>query len=287
MKPAPALDAPGPNSLLPNRFAVRGAGARGLKITGSNYKQPIHYLSKHSSPRDPLRLSLHETAHRKDNSPALVSVHKQQHRKSGWTTTTQIGNVKFTSSPGRGVENYQIILHRKGGNNECIDMPQTSHDVYQFRMRTNGREEVFEWIKGNAWTQELRAICKRESPAVKTGMQREKAGRVAMGGGFILVRVTGMGVQPRGKKGEDTPLGYDKQGREIVASWAYARGWGWGGPVFFFQWWGSGATGELGGDFTRVAAATGATLYHEEALKQAEKNRQQQSSLHGNNMHRR
>ncbi|KAK4195262.1 hypothetical protein QBC40DRAFT_289359 [Triangularia verruculosa] len=287
MKPAPALDVPGPGSILPNRFAVRTAGGSGLKITGSNYKQPIHFLSKHSSTRDSLRCSLHESAHKKDNSPAMVSVHKHQQRNSGWTTTTTIGNVKLTSTPARGPDNYQIILHRKDGNNECIDMPQTSHDVNQFRMRMNGREEVFEWVKGSAFTQELKTICKRESPAVKTGMPREKAGRVGMGGGYILVRVTGRSVQPRGKKGEDTPLGYDKSGREIVASWAYARGWGWGGPVFFFQWWGSGATGELGEDFTRVAATTGAALYHEEALKAAERQRRQNSSLHNNNRRRR
>ncbi|KAK0666746.1 hypothetical protein QBC41DRAFT_146876 [Cercophora samala] len=272
MKPAPALDLPGPHS-LPNRFAVRNAG-RGLKITGSDYKAPIHYLSKHDSNRDTLRLELHASAHRTHNSPALVSVHKRQHRKSGRNTTTQIGNFRWTSTSARGTENYQIILHRTNANNECIDMPQTSRDVYQFRMRINGREEVFEWVKGGAYTQELRTISRRESPVVITGMVRERAPRLAAGGGYYLVRVTGRGVEPRGKGGQETPLGYDRQGREIVASWAYARGFGWGKPVFFFQWWGSGATGELGQDFTRVAAATGAALYHEEALKRAEESRQ-------------
>ncbi|KAK0721190.1 hypothetical protein B0T21DRAFT_48742 [Apiosordaria backusii] len=281
MKPAPALDIPGPHH-LPNRFAVRTAGPSGLKITGSNYKAPLHFLSKHASPRSSLRCSLHSTAHKKDNSPALVSVYKHQHRKSGWTTTTQIGNVKFTSSPGRGWENYQIILHRKAGNDECIDMPQTSNKTHQFRMRVNGREEGFEWIKGDSWMQELRTICKREAPVVKTGMQREKTGRlVSMVMGWVLVRVTGRAVQPVGKDGEGTPLGYDKQGREIVASWAFSRTRGFGGAVYFFQWWGSGATGELGEDFTRVAATTGATLYHEEVLRQAAEQRARNKSQTG------
>ncbi|KAK4664589.1 uncharacterized protein QC763_512120 [Podospora pseudopauciseta] len=274
MKPGPALDVPGPHS-LPNRFAVRNAG-RGFKITGSNYKAPLHYLSKHSSTRDTLRLSLHTTSHKKDNPPALVSVHKHQHRKSGWTATTQIGNVKWTSTPAQGAENYQIILHRTSAHNETIDMPQASQDIHQFRMRINTRDEVFEWIKADALTQEIRTICRRENPIVSTGMTREKSPRMGAGGGYYLVRVTGRGIQPKGKKGEETPLGYDQQGREIVASWAYARNFGWGKPVFFFQWWGSGATGELGQDFTQVAAATGATFYHEEALKAAERQRQRQ-----------
>ncbi|KAK4225859.1 hypothetical protein QBC38DRAFT_481960 [Podospora fimiseda] len=273
-----ALAQPGPHG-LPMRFQTRNAGWSGMKICGEDVKQPIHFMTVKSRKT---RQILHETAHKKDKSAPLVTVQKPHYRS------------KYSSDK----EDFKIILHPAGSNgrrthDETIEMEHKSsrelngkiidfryRPTWEFTLRVGpqGRQEVFRWIKPQGTCQELKTIYKSELSPVKTGMQRPQSGRITrIVSGYILVRMNGRGIRlgEDKKENEMRPLGYDKEGREIVASCARG-GSGWiGGRKMFFQFWGSGCTGELGEDFTRVAAVTGSALWQDEILKEAEQAQRQ------------
>lgn len=149
--------------------------------------------------------------------------------------------------------------------------------TWEFIVRVGpaNQQEVFRWIKPQGACQELKTTYKPELPIVKAGMPRQKSGMITrLVRGYILVRMSGKMCDAQGQD-DEKPLGFDKDGREIVASCARG-GSGWiGGAKMFFQFWGSGCTGELGEDFTRVAAITGAALWQDDILKEkAERARQ-------------
>ncbi|KAK3983934.1 hypothetical protein QBC44DRAFT_278298 [Cladorrhinum sp. PSN332] len=282
-----ALAQPGPHG-LPMRFQTRKAGWNGIKICGEDVKAPIHFITMKSRKT---RQVLHETAHKKDKSAPLVSVQKPHYRS------------KFGSDK----EDFKIVLHPAGSNgrrthDETVEMEYKSskelsgklidfhhRPTWEFCLRVGpqGQQEAFRWIKAEGACQELKTIYKVELPPVKTGMERAKSGRITrIVTGHILVRMNGRGLgsNPGGQK-DDRPLGFDKEGREIVASCARG-GSGWiGGKKMFFQFWGSGCTGELGEDFTRVAALTGSALWQDEILKE-EAARQRQNAQRNKQMNR-
>ena len=248
-----------------------------MKLCGADTKAPLHFISQRSGKT---RQVLHQSAHKKDKSPALITVQKPHYR----------------SNLSSDRDDFRIILHPAGSNgrrtlDEGIEMEyKTSKELsgkyidfkhrptWEFTMRVGpaNQQEVFRWIKPQGSCQELKTTYKAELPIVKAGMPRPKSGMITrLVRGYVLVRMSGKvcSAQQQGVEGDDeTPLGFDKDGREIVASCARG-GSGWiGGNKMFFQFWGSGCTGELGEDFTRVAAITGAALWHDDILKEKAEN---------------
>jgi hypothetical protein len=150
-------------------------------------------------------------------------------------------------------------------------------------------EEIFEWRRAPA-CHETRGIRKKTLPALETGDRRppETALHTLLAQpGAVLVRLTGARWPPQTATRPTTssstttstttttsmtatatdaatetaarrPLGFTKQGEEIVASWTEARDCL---PRYYFQFWGAGAAGALGETFTHVAVLTGAATY--------------------------
>jgi hypothetical protein len=92
----------------------------------------------------------------------------------------------------------------------------------------------------------------------------------------ILVRLGGR----RCARGKDRPLGFTKDGEKIVASYIdsrdYYRSW------YYFQFWGSGATGERGETFTHVAVMSDmAVSLDEEAQRARRKRASSDAPAHG------
>jgi hypothetical protein len=70
---------------------------------------------------------------------------------------------------------------------------------------------------------------------METGDERPSEEKYVYGpSGSILVRMNGTRVSP----GKDTPLGFTRQGEEIVASYTNSRD---GTAWYYFQFWGAGA----------------------------------------------
>ncbi|KAK4154418.1 hypothetical protein C8A00DRAFT_32766 [Chaetomidium leptoderma] len=260
--PAPALAERGPHG-LPMRFVVRHAG-RGFKLCGEDAKAPIHYISKHRewfSKHE--RLILHTSGHKKDKSPPLVSA------KKGVLGAVPVGG-KNSRIRIPNFESYNIELPSSKQNN-VVEMKYEGRkglikDMYAFTLFCDGHEETFRWYEADKLNcPEVRAIHKREKPIVKTGMPKDLKRKIigTMITGGYLVRV--IEDPPTGPK---NLLGWDKEGNEIVASYAKGGSGFIGGTKMFFQFWGSGATENLGKDFTRVAAITGAALWREQIAEE-------------------
>lgn len=159
---------------------------------------------------------------------------------------------------------------------------------YEFSMPAEGgRTETFVWRKQDwgSHCEEVRAIRKEDEPPVHTGdarpPQKEGIHFSKPYSGWVLVRVGGpkrmaQPAQHEGK-GNPFPMGFAESGDEIVASYCEAQGWVATRKVIF-QFWGSGVTGELGEDFTRVAALTGSVIWDDE-----ERERQRRRAAANNN----
>lgn len=264
--PSPALAQPGPHG-LPMRFVVRHAG-RGFKLCGEDAKAPLHHIAKHRawfSKHE--QLTLYTSGHKKDKSPPLITI------KKGVLGSAPVGG-KNSKIHIPNFESYNIELHTSN-QQPVVEMKYEGRkglakDKYAFTLVcANGRRETFRWYEADRLNcPEVRAIHKRDSPIVKTGMPKDpKKKRIGrMVAGSYLVRVTD--GAPHCPGDPTALLGWDEKGREIVAS--YARGGsGWiGGTKMFFQFWGSGAAGQFGQDFTRVAAASGAALWREQIAEE-------------------
>ena len=124
--------------------------------------------------------------------------------------------------------------------------------------------ETFEWRRAARTCRETRGIRKKTLPAMESGDERppeEKA--VHYPSGSVLVRLDG---GPRFPAGHDTPLGFTRQGEEIVASYTNSRDWK---PWYYFQFWGAAATGELGEAFAHVAVMSGMAVWQDEEQEKA------------------
>ncbi|KAK4160831.1 hypothetical protein QBC43DRAFT_358896 [Cladorrhinum sp. PSN259] len=258
-----ALAQPGPHG-LPMRFQTRKAGWSGYKLCGEDVKAPLHYISMKAKDRK-TRQILQSTAHKKDKSPPLVTIQKPN---------SQDFNIVLhaTGSNGRRTQDETVWMEYKDSrelNGKYIDFKYKETWDFNMRVGPQGKQETFRWIKAEGACQELKTIYKGELPIVKAGMAREKSGRITrLVSGHILVRMNGKRINIQQGQEKERPLGFDKEGREIVASCARG-GSGWiGGTKMFFQFWGSGCTGELGEDFTRVAAMTGSALWQDLILKE-------------------
>lgn len=136
--------------------------------------------------------------------------------------------------------------------------------------------EAFEWRRAPKHCQETRGIRKKSLPVLETGDERMPDEKfVYAPSGSVLVRLgpvfrnsnnaiiaTENAVSFAGKS---RPLGYTRDGEEIVASYTASRDYrAW----WYFQFWGAGASGELGEAFTHVAVMSAMAVFQDE---QAEK----------------
>ena len=273
---SPDFSTRGPHN-YPLRFAVRRAGPRGLKICGSDYKQPIHYLRKHDNRDGHNRIVLHGVAHKKDydsNGTALVAVHKMQslerrlvgHVVDHITHTDGLTQNRNFDVVVRG-HKIPMLFTRKTINEARNGLKQdgflkTLHNI-QPTFRFNLGREQFEWRDATHYCTETRGIQDKGSAPLRTGQPRPKEKKFTRDGkGWILVRLTGI-------RGNPNTLGFTEKGDEIVLSFARDR-WGYKTKIIF-QWWNSGATGQLGADFAHVAAATGTAIWQDEVMEEAKK----------------
>ncbi|EAQ90311.1 predicted protein [Chaetomium globosum CBS 148.51] len=136
--------------------------------------------------------------------------------------------------------------------------------------------ETFEWRRAPQACQETRGIRKRTLPPLETGDDRLPEEKfVYAPSGSVLVRL-GEGSN-RCAPGRDRPLGFTRAGEEIVASYTASRDYrAW----YYFQFWGSGATGELGEAFTHVAVMSGLAVYQDEEAERA-KRAKRKTDVHG------
>lgn len=234
---------------------------------GNSKETPFHYIERHSFwKRRPWQV-LHQSAHKKDKSPALVAIYKP---KKSWFFRPRDFLIKF---PGQDAS-------------KNIDMKMMDRSIwngfnarsYEFNMVTAaGHNETFHWVKADwgSHCEEVKLIRKEDEPPVHTGDQRperEEGFHFSKPyAGWILVRVNGPNrkqapqVAEGGKKSRvnTLPMGYTDDGQEIVASWANCSGWV-ATRKIIFQFWGAGASGEMGEEWTRVAALTGSTIWDDE-----------------------
>ncbi|AEO68488.1 uncharacterized protein THITE_2025869, partial [Thermothielavioides terrestris NRRL 8126] len=280
------LSQPGPHG-YPMRFAVRIAGLKGLKVYGDDAQQPIRFIEVHTR-----RQVLHASGHKKDNSPALVSI------QANWPTwsllpigdkpafTITIHNSNNNQDPADGDEasstdltipmehtccrpvtyrfSLPAISTTTDNNSSTASTPDPGPDDANPDPSPEEAEaeaeEIFEWRRAPA-CHETRGIRKKTLPALETGDERppETALHTLLAQpGAVLVRLTGARWPPQTATPARRPLGFTKQGEEIVASWTEARDCL---PRYYFQFWGAGAAGALGETFTHVAVLTGAATY--------------------------
>ncbi|KAK4234213.1 hypothetical protein C8A03DRAFT_18844 [Achaetomium macrosporum] len=257
---------PGPQG-YPVRFAVRKAMWNDLKIYGANPKRPLRFIEK----RGHLRI-LHFGGHRRENSPALVTI------EENWPPRAP--------APPNEVETFTITVHTNnfsptlhgGVATYSMDHTRCRPTTYQFAMPiqspVTGADviEIFEWRRAPT-CHETRGICKRNLPAVRTGDARPPEDRYTYADmdGYVLVRLTGPNQLPAGQQSGNRPLGHTRRGEEIVASWAQAKdrsplSWP-GTPLYYFQFWGSGAQAQLGEAFTHVAVLTATATYFDKCYE--------------------
>jgi hypothetical protein len=283
---------PGPHG-YPMRFAVRLAGPKGFKIYGADPGEPIHYIECHSRHQ-----VLHETGHKKDKSPAQVSIH------SNWPSwsirpvdtdvpafTITVHNNDTTTNPSQDNANADNASN-EANDDQTINLEHTRCRpvTFQFQLpiptstttdattdtTTPPPVETFEWRRAPHACHETRSIRKRTLPLTETGDERPPEERfVYAPSGSILVRLnspnkraslTSSVVTTTPGTGTDRdqnrqPVGFTNEGEEIVASYTNSRDYrAW----YYFQFWGSGATGELGEVFTRVAVMSGLAVWQDE-----------------------
>ncbi|KAM7212440.1 hypothetical protein V8F06_012166 [Rhypophila decipiens] len=293
-KPTPeALLEKGPHG-FPARWILYQKSCRTLKYSTSK-DSPLHYIECHSYwARHPWQV-LHSVAHKKEksDSTALIAIYKP--KKS------------FFFRP----RDFLIKFPNSGGSKPDIEMKRLDESTfqsllvakaYEFTIPTagsGGRSEQFIWRKADwgSQTEEVRALTKEDNPPVhtndprppqKTGMHFSKPYS-----GWVLIRVGGPNRKPLppGSMDQKTgmfefkvnpfPLGFVESGDEIVASYCLATGWV-ATRKFIFQFWGSGVTGELGEDFTRVAALTGSVIWDDE-VREAQRRRNKAANHNNNN----
>jgi hypothetical protein len=285
------LSHPGPHG-YPMRFGVRLAGVKGFKIYGSDARQPFRYIEWHTR-----RQVLHESGHKKDKSPAIVTVHENwpswsilplDEDAAAFTITVhdrETGNLN-TSSPDSGGDETADNGEDQA-RDQTIDMDHTRCRpvTFQFHLpitttqadgTTDTTTETFEWRRAPQACQETRGIRKKTLPMMEAGDERLPEERfVYSASGSVLVRLGGKRCAP----GKDRPLGYTRQGEEIVASYSDSRDYrAW----YYFQFWGSGATGELGEGFTHVAVMSGLAVFQDEEEERGRRNRSASSDVqHG------
>lgn len=262
---APALAEPGPHG-FPARWILYQRSCKTLKI-GPSKENPVHYIERHSFWRRHPWQVLHESAHKADKSPALVAIYKP---KKSFFFRPRDFLIKFPDGKGNGGGHDMEMKHIQRGLGGLGDVI-----AYEFCL---GGKETFHWRKA-AWgshCEEVRAIRKEDEPVVHTGdakpPKEEGFHFTKPYSGWILVRVNSSHAAPQGGEANGTgnqhPMGYTDSGEEIVASYCEASGWVATRKVIF-QFWGAGLTGELGEDFTRVAALTGSTIWDDEERERA------------------
>jgi hypothetical protein len=135
--------------------------------------------------------------------------------------------------------------------------------------------ETFEWRRAPQACQETRGIRKKTLPPLETGDDRLPEEKfVYAPSGSVLVRLSG---GARCAPGRDRPLGFTRDGEEIVASYTASRDYrAW----YYFQFWGSGAMGELGEAFTHVAVMSGMAVYQDEEAERAKRTKRG-ADVHG------
>ncbi|KAK4120700.1 hypothetical protein N657DRAFT_556553, partial [Parathielavia appendiculata] len=294
------LSIPGPYG-LPVRFAVRLAGTKGFKIYGASPKEPLHYIESHTR-----HLILHDTGHKKDKSPPLVSI---QSNWPSWSirpidndvpafTITVYNNdsINADSSAENAIgqttaDNLTINADDASGEVESsgfkndlkisLDHTRCRPVTFQFQVPipdpndgTITTLETFEWRRAPHTCHETRSIRKKTLPFTETGDERPPEEKfVYAPSGSILVRLnshSNNNPQPRttspGSNNNTQPVGFTPQGEQIVASVTNSRDYrAW----YYFQFWGAGATGELGEVFTRAAVTSGLVVWQDEADEQA------------------
>jgi hypothetical protein len=275
------------------RFGVRLAGLKGFKIYGADPKQPCRYVELHTR-----RQVLHESAHKKDKSPAVITVNENwpswslfplDDESATFTITVHNNNKPPTGSPddtGSGDGDVEAA-------DQTIDMdhtrcrpvtfkfelavPTTQADDDSSTTPANTTLETFEWRRAPQACQETRGIRKKTLPVLETGDDRLPEEKyVYAPSGSVLVRLGSGGK--RCTPGRDRPLGFTRDGEEIVASYTSSRDYrAW----YYFQFWGSGATGELGETFTHVAVMSGMAVYQDEEGERARRGKAAGSSSSG------
>jgi hypothetical protein len=259
------------------RFAVRLAGPKGFKIYGADPGDPIHYIECHSR-----RQVLHETGHKKDKSPAQVSIHSNWPSWSIRPVDTDVPAFSITvhnndntarpspdDASGEATADQTVNLE----HTRCrpvtfkfeLPIPTSSTDT-----TTTPPVDTFEWRRAPHACHETRSIRKRTLPLTETGDERPPAERfVYAPSGSILVRLNSPKKRPPvsaaptapGTDRNRHPVGFTPDGEEIVASYTNSRDYrAW----YYFQFWGSGATGELGEVFARVAVMSGLAVWQDE-----------------------
>ncbi|KAL2145883.1 hypothetical protein VTI28DRAFT_5965 [Corynascus sepedonium] len=310
------LSLPGPHG-YPMRFGVRLAGLKGFKIYGADPKQPCHYVELHAR-----RQILHESAHKRDKSRVLVTVQENWPSRSLFPlddelatfTITVHGNKAASKLDGNGDgdgdgsenDNGNIGANSAAARDtvgqlevadQIIDMDHVRCRpvTFQFQLAVptitttpkdtrnsdgaNTTLETFKWRRAPPACQETRGIRKKTLPVLETGDERLPEERfVYAPSGSVLVR-----LGPNGKRcapGRDRPLGFTRAGEEIVASYTGSRDYG---AWYYFQFWGAGATGELGETFTHVAVMTGMAVYQDEEDETARSNKRKlkKDEIHG------
>ncbi|KAK4154803.1 hypothetical protein C8A00DRAFT_32398 [Chaetomidium leptoderma] len=288
------LSQPGPHG-YPMRFGVRLAGLKGFKIYGVDPKQPVRYIEWHTR-----RQILHESAHKKDKSPALVSVHANW---PSWSIfpldddaaafTLTVHNNKNNNNKKNKNDNNNKNKNNKNKTSTgpddssaeaadlTIDMDHTRCRpvTFQFELPVRAADvvETFEWRRAPRASHETRGIRKKALPMMETGDERPPEEKfVYSPSGSVLVR---LGGNKRCAAAKDRPLGFTRDGEEIVASYTDSRDYrAW----YYFQFWGSGATGELGETFTHVAVMSGLAVWNDEQEETARRNKtSRRSDGHG------
>lgn len=301
------LAQPGPHG-YPMRFAVRIAGLKGLKVYGDDPDQPIRFIEVHTR-RHVLHASGHKKDNSpalvsiKSNWPAwsffpvgdqaayTITVHsdgpKADPTDDGSSETDNNPPDASQPPPANTTTNDDEDAVTVPMEHTCC-RPVTFEFSLPPGLTDTGRTETFEWRRAPS-CHETRGIRKKTLPLLETGDERPPETTLQTWfaqPGSVLVRVTGARWPPNGNnvdngriyataaaaasgdgEGSQTPpLGFTRQGEEIVASWTLARDCR---PRYYFQFWGAGATGELGTVFTHVAVLTGNAVYLDEIATRA------------------
>ena len=298
------LSLPGPHG-YPVRFRVRAAGWKGFKIYGDDPKLPFRYIEWHAR-----RQILHEGAHKRDKTPALVTVSLNWPAQSEFPDDDDAAALTITvhEEKDKGKNTAEALIPSSISRGSTLQLPASGPPTigllaieppnvepptpspaeqtvplehtrcrpvtFQFTLPIATTTatgitttlETFEWRRAARACRETRGIRKKTLPAMESGDERPAEEKVVYDpSGSVLVRLDG---GPRFPAGHDTPLGFTPKGEEIVASYADSRdrkAW------CYFQFWGGGATGELGEAFTHVAVMSGLAVWQDEGQERARK----------------
>lgn len=280
----------------PMRFGVRSAGAKGFKIYGADPKQPFRYIEWHSH-----RQILHEGAHKKANSPPLVSISSNWRSKSTFPAKDDAAAFTITVHSNKTPNTNSNSTNDTPPLNPTPDEPSTSAPpppdtdtnttialdhtrcrpvTFEFTLPIptpdgTSTPETFAWRRAAPACRETRGLRKKTLPMIETGDERPPEETFVYGpSGSVLVRLAG-GGGARVPPGKDTPLGFTRQGEEIVASYTNSRD---GTAWYYFQFWGAGARGALGRVWTDVAVMSGMAVWQDENQEAA---RRQMAGSHG------